>query len=41
VVNLTWILPEYTHGYISHYVFEFYINDTSITSEMATEVQDM
>ncbi|XP_065897512.1 uncharacterized protein [Dysidea avara] len=29
-VNLTWIPPEYSHGYIDYYGVEFYYNDTEI-----------
>ena len=39
-VNLTWIPPEYSHGYIDYYGVEFYYNDTEIPLivEKRTEV---
>ena len=38
VVNLTWTLPEQTHGNITRYVVELYFNGTSTTIEMDTKV---
>ncbi|XP_065897024.1 uncharacterized protein [Dysidea avara] len=37
VVNLTWALPEHTHGHINFYVVEFYYNNTAVITSKKTK----